>query len=621
MEGQGLKQNKAPGCYIYKLINMKCKAYCCIVCLIFIGTMATAQTNVFVGPTGTDAFGFGGNAATPYRTIAFAVSAAQSNFNNAVVNVAPGTYNETAVIFINEPLSLRKSVGSLGKVVINASGRTPTPSNPYMLAIVNTSNVTIDGIEFHNFIGNLARAIWVLGSGSNITVQNCTVRNIGWTNGLAILPPNSGTVANGIRVEGSQATPLKNIQLIGNVVRHCATGYGEAITITGNVDSFLVENNRVDSNANIGIVAAGNYTTTGAPSAVNQARRGIIRGNTVSNCMSGIAPAGGIYLDGSLNCTVEKNLCYQNGAGISIGGEEPVGSGATTPGGHIVANNVLYGNVIAGFFLGTNNPTNAIQQTTVYNNTFYQNRTGQVINGITAVGGTPLAQAANDDGGELHLQNIASAQIFNNIIHTLGAKKALLASDGYTVTGLVANYNLYYQTITAPLFDLSNTAFNGQVITFFYDDLPNLQAATGLEANGLLGNPGFVNPGSGNFMLVNGALAIDKGNPVYNAALSGLTDYAGNPRVDNDLRIDCGAYEYRFATVYEFTGNGNWDVSANWRNGTMPPQSLPAGQQIIVNPVGSGTCVVNRVQNILTGASIIVKPNKKLLLPGNLVIN
>jgi hypothetical protein len=582
---------------------------------------AMAQTNVYVGTAGTDNVGFGASPSTPYRTIAYAVSAAQSNFNNAVVNVAPGVYAETMGILIIEAITLRKSVGSTGSVIINAAGRTPAPSSEYMLAINTANNVTIDGIGFQNFIGQGARAIWVLGSGSNITVQNCHIRNIGWTSNLATLPPNSSTVANAIKVEGSTPTPLTNIKLLGNTVRHCATGWGEGITVTGNVDSFFVENNTLDSIANIGIVAAGNYTNTGAPAAVNQARRGYIRGNTVSNCMSGIRPAGGIYLDGSLNCTVTNNRCYRNGVGISIGGEEPVGIGASIPGGHTVANNVLHGNVLSGMFWGTNNPTNAIRQTTVYNNTFYHNRTGQVVNGIVTVAGTAVADAANDFGGELHLQNISGGALQNNIIYPLGAKKALLALDGYVVTGFAANYNWYHQDVVAPLFDLSNNLFNGQLITVYYDDLTALQSATGLEAQAGLGLPGFVDAAGADFALSNGATAIDKGNPSYSPQLSGSNDFANNPRVDNDIRIDCGAYEYRYATVYTFTGNGNWDVPANWLNGTVPPPTLPAGAQIIINPAGSGVCTVNRVQNILAGASIVIKPGKRILLPGNLVVN
>jgi hypothetical protein len=587
----------------------------------FLACAAAAQTNVYVGPTGTDAFGFGNSPAAPYRSIAFAVSAAQSNFNNAVVNVAPHVYNETVGILIIEALTLRKTVGSSGAVVINASNRVPSPSNEYMLAINGASNVIVDDIEFHNFIGNGARAIWILGSGNNITVQNCKVRNIGWANTLTVLPPNNGTVANAIKIDGGLAAPLKNIQVKGNTVRFCATGWGEGITVTGNVDSFWVENNVVDSIANIGIVAAGNYTSTGAPSAVNQARHGNISGNTVSNCMSGIANAAGIYLDGSLNCKVERNRVFQNGVGISIGGEQAVGTGATIPGGHTIANNLLYKNVITGMYWGTNNSTNAVRQTAVYSNTFYKNRTGEVINGITTIDGTPVAQAADNFGGEIQLQNIASGEMQNNIIYPLDNKRAMVALSGYAVANFASDYNWYYRDDSAPLIDLTGISFNGQTTTASYATFGAFTAATGLEANAGFGPPGFSNGPAFVFSLVNGALAIDKGNPVYNAALLGMVDYAGNPRVDNDIRIDCGAYEYKYGTVYTFVGNGNWDVPANWQNGSVPPQSLPAGSQIIINPAGNGTCTVNRPQTILSGASIIIKPGKKLLLLGNLTIN
>lgn len=590
---------------------------------MLIASAAMAQTNVYVGPTGTDAFGFGNNAATPYRTIAFAVAAAQSNFNNAVVNVAPGTYAETTGILIIEALTLRKTVGSSGAVVINASGRTPTPAEPFMLAINGASNVTIDGIGFQNFIGKGAKAIWVLGASSGVTVRNCNIRNIGWTNNnLALLPPDNSYSCNAILVQGSTATPLRSVRLLNDTVRNCATGWGEAITFLANVDSFWVESNVVDSIANIGIVAAGNYRyDVVVPVALDQARNGFIRNNKVSNCMSAIATAAGIYMDGSINCTVEANRVWRCGTGISVGAEKDLLPGAPLPGGHTIRNNVLYSNVVGGLFLGSGNPTNAIYNTGLYNNTLYHNRTGAIINGVTTLDGQSVAVFGNEFGGELFLGNIGSATVQNNIFYPWGNRRAIVSSSVSTISGYNSDYNLYHRDGTGPLFWLTGISFNGQALTGDYDGLLAFRAATGLEPNSNASVPGFVDAAADNFALANGALAIDKGNPIYNAVLSGTTDYAGNPRVDNDVRIDCGAYEYKYGTVYTFTGNGNWDVPANWLNSSVPPQTLPAGAQIIINSAGSGTCTVNRAQTVSTGASIIIKPGKKLLLPGNLTIN
>lgn len=70
--------------------------------------------------------------------------------------------------------------------------------------------------------------------------------------------------------------------------------------------------------------------------------------------------------------------------------------------------------------------------------------------------------------------------------------------------------------------------------------------------------------------------------------------------------------------VYIFTGDGNWDVPSNWAGNSVPPNPLPAGNEIIVNP--SGTCILNVQQTVSPGAKFSISSNKTLLLPGNLTL-
>ncbi|MFM2358331.1 MAG: hypothetical protein RLY16_324 [Bacteroidota bacterium] len=72
-------------------------------------------------------------------------------------------------------------------------------------------------------------------------------------------------------------------------------------------------------------------------------------------------------------------------------------------------------------------------------------------------------------------------------------------------------------------------------------------------------------------------------------------------------------------TIYEFIGNGKWDIASNWVNNQIPPAVLPAGCKIIVNPVAGGKCLLNTTQIIATGASIEVSPGKAFLVPGSLI--
>ena len=71
---------------------------------------------------------------------------------------------------------------------------------------------------------------------------------------------------------------------------------------------------------------------------------------------------------------------------------------------------------------------------------------------------------------------------------------------------------------------------------------------------------------------------------------------------------------------YTFTGNGNWDVAANWSNNTIPPATLPAGAEIIIDPLANGEAVLNITQVISAGAKFNVKTNKNFRVPGNLII-
>ena len=69
---------------------------------------------------------------------------------------------------------------------------------------------------------------------------------------------------------------------------------------------------------------------------------------------------------------------------------------------------------------------------------------------------------------------------------------------------------------------------------------------------------------------------------------------------------------------YFFIGNGNWSDPANWKYSTLPPSTLPAGKEIIIDPA-AGKCVLDVSQTISQGAKITLKAGKNLVIPGNLV--
>ncbi|KOP36401.1 hypothetical protein DBB36_15695 [Flavobacterium sp. WLB] len=502
-------------------------------------------SQTYVSTTGNDTTGTG-TAALPYKTIVKGVQAAPSG---GTVLVLSGTYAVTGPIFVGKPLTIQKS-GS-GAVVVNASGWTSTDT--YVLGIVNTSNVTIDGLTISNKIGNGSKGIWILANSgatanlNNITIKNCIVKNIGWiSNNLSAIPANSGIVTNAIKVDGGNGTyAITNVKIETNEVANCATGWGEAVTVTGNVNGFSVSGNTVYDIANIGIVAAGNYLSTGAASN-NQARNGIIASNEVFNCMSAVANSAGIYVDGALNCTVQRNEVFNCGVGLSVGAEQntSTGNGGLSTG-HIVNNNSVYNNVITGAIFGGVNGsgyTTSVGNTKIFNNTFYKNRTGATINGVTTIQGTAVSTLADIYGGEVHFQNSSGITYKNNIMYATTGKKAFLASYGYTISSFVSNYNLYYrETNTDFIIDLTGTSFNGSSTTGSYN-AAQFATATGQDVNSVVGVPGFVNAAAFNFTLASGAFATDKGDPTYSSTNSGTLDFDDDIRKRNG-RIDIGCSE------------------------------------------------------------------------------
>jgi len=524
-------------------------AYLLLACLLTV--QAFAQKNIYVATNGLNS-NDGLTPATAYETIAFAVEQAGAGDK---VYVSPGLYSETSEITITRPLSLLKN--GTGDVTVDGTSL-HNNTVKYFVAIINTPNVTIDGLSFKNYTCDSAKGIWILRQGadaakdSNISIRNCTFNNIGWIgNNLTAVPGDDAT--NVIRVEGNSETALFKIYISNNTISNCATGRAEAITVTGNIEGFSLENNNVHEISNIGIDINGNSPyTTSAPANVNQARNGIVSGNTVYNCMSPLKTAAGIYLDGAKSVIVKNNIVHNCGAGISIGAETTITGDMPLSGGHTIFNNILYSNSIKGIVIGASpeNVNKPVTAVTLYNNTFYKNATARAINGITTIGGLPLddISLASIYSGEVMLQNISGLTMQNNIVYPIEAKKGFNALYGYKIANFLSNYNDYYRDDNAPFFEISNNvvSFNGSTSNGGDYNLPaNFTAATSLEKNSVNKNPAFTDTATHKFSLTSNSKGIvNKGNPTYSSTLSGSKDIAGNPRLFNYI-IDMGAYEYQ----------------------------------------------------------------------------
>lgn len=499
--------------------------------LLFYSSPA-AGTSYYVAMTGSDSNT--GSPASPFRTIVHAVQTAGTG---DTVRVTAGIYDEATTIIINKPLTL---IGTANAIV---DGSSLSGAIKLMLELISPSNVSIDSLVFRNCIGYGAQGIRMTGGGNNITIQHCVLSNIGWTgNDLIAVPANSSFNAHPLYIAGSSATALSNIRLLSNEIYNCATGYSEAMTLKGNVDHFLIAGNHVHHIANIGIDIAGNYADAGAPPAVSQARNGSVLNNKVDHCMSAIGNAAGIYIDGGLNCIVAGNELTANAVGISIGAEQPTGAGAQPCYGNVIRNNRIYNNAVTGMFIGAGLNSGTVQHTNIYNNTFFRNRTGEMVNGVSSIGGAGPAVYANAFGGEVQIQNCDSTYFVNNILYATRGKRVMVALAQYTATHFQSDYNDYYHEDQTSLIDLTGVRFNTLTNT---QGCPNLSAftqATGLDIHSLSIFPGFRDTALADLRLYPGTPAIDKGDPTADTSLCGALDGYGNPRIYNN-RVDMGVFE------------------------------------------------------------------------------
>ena len=70
--------------------------------------------------------------------------------------------------------------------------------------------------------------------------------------------------------------------------------------------------------------------------------------------------------------------------------------------------------------------------------------------------------------------------------------------------------------------------------------------------------------------------------------------------------------------IFIFTGNGNYNVPANWDNGIVPPAKILIGDEVIIDPPLNGECILNIPVTVLPGATFKVMPGKVLKINNNL---
>jgi hypothetical protein len=422
-------------------------------------------SNYYVAVNGNDTTG-SGSVVKPWRTVSRAIELAGINYTyvpSQLVNI-PVTINLRAGTHYpsGAGLYIGSNRGANGQwfTIKNYPGESPvldgsslTEKYSALISIAGAKNIRIEGLKltkvtndstYQNTSSKDTRfGILVSGKAANIIIKKNELYDMAWTrNANSQKYPTPSDNLNPLVVLGTTDTAIRNVIIDSNLVYNNVPGYSEAVTINGNVDSFAVTNNEVHDNANIGIVAAGNYQwivddpnySVTAP--YNYSRNGSITGNTVYRNISPIAISAGIYLDGSSNVMVANNESYKNGVGLSVGNEQS----NSTSGGHLIQNNVFRDNLGAGMYYGSTNSTSMVQNCVAKWNTIKNN---YILDSV-------LRAKANNQYGitdasqrytELNVNRVQNSTFEENTIESLSN---IVSGFYFTQSGLTFRYNEYY---------------------------------------------------------------------------------------------------------------------------------------------------------------------------------
>jgi hypothetical protein len=241
---------------------------------------------------------------------------------------------------------------------------------------------------------------------------------------------------------------------------------------------------------------------------------------------------------------------------------------------------------------------------------FSNGRTGQneiFNNRITNIG----TQFDAQQGNAISLGGYSRAYIHDNHIDSTFADG--IRSDGSGISRLENNYIGHpgiifnHTNTTVQAIFIYTYATNPKDSTFWTIKNNQLDSSTGTPARQIYladDNKTF-----GYFNYVCNNTKIGSGRPaVIDASNSG-----------SPFPVPIHLFTTGCSAVYTFIGAGNWNDVNNWVNKNMPPSTLPAGQEIVINPV-LGDCIMNVPITIAPGGKLTVIPGKKIVIQVSLVM-
>lgn len=407
----------------------------------------------------------------------------------------------------NEQVDITDVNGSGPEAVIHLIGNGETltavtdTDNRYLLRLSNMNHVVIDDLHLlrdtessSGFYG-----VHIFGSGSNITIQNCTANMPGTTSTLV-----GAYIASGSETSILSAGDFHDIQIIDNTANgggYGASVYGELGNLSTNI---LIDGNQFENFNSNGVYLR---ETDGAVISNNYFDR---NAGTVSSCN-----AIQLAQNANINASVFNNIIEHTQSS----------NGTMTYRGIYVFNGTghnVYNNVIQNIQLESGNVTGI------------EVRTGGIAPNISF--NTIRIDHTESTTGNLYgikeeLSNTNSV-LRNNLVSiqqsTSGNAAALVLGATSTVTSAI---NSDYNDLYVPN---GNTAMRGTFTPTFYPTLVNWQNISQQDENSFTIDPGFS--------------AIDNSVPT-NAAMNDLgvtipgieTDIEGTMRSDPP---DVGAYEF-----------------------------------------------------------------------------
>ncbi len=499
-----------------------------VVLITIVSTFSFSQNNYFVATTGNNSNN--GSLSSPWATIQHGVNQLTAG---DTLNIRTGTYEEKIDIDVSGTLSAYITIRNYQNegVILDAINF----SND--LAIIWTDNayLRIEGLHLTNNIFNNCAGLIIQDVAHHIDFINNKISNIKFSaDPNAPVNTNTNAVPLNIYADNAQDS-IHHINIKGNEVYNNQTGFSENIAAGGNFTNFLIEDNIVHDNTNIGIDVGGNYQIS-SNAALDQGRSGTIRNNIVYNCNSPYSTAAGIYIDGGKDIVVENNKCFNNGYGGEIGCEENGSTSNIT-----FRNNIFYENEYAGMHVGgyDSTTTGIVLNSKVYNNTFFKNDVG------------------NNFNGELILSKLENCNIENNIFYI--SSQNVFSYMYRTQTNLSLNYNLVYGDSGSSTIEVSGN--------FNITGLQNFYTGSGYGSNSVFGNPLFTDPVNADFHIPQNSPAVDIGNPAFTPGTNEV-DMDGESRVYNSI-VDCGADEYNLPLSINTIENTNLLVYPNPTNGII----------------------------------------------------